>query len=250
MFFGICSSIKGKVFTNIRKEIMIVFKYMQCFQFACIFLAFLFSLKTIKSDKVIGYMRGFYWYSFVAITSAIVGIIVLLTQGAISNFYFIVNKLSFIFHFIFLGFFIGKVIKNPRLKVKFTFLFYVFLLLLLYFLVTTLLNPKSYIVTAVANSSLVVFCLLYYYDLFEGISVPNFITESSFWVVSGVFACLTITVPLNAVRSFFDREANDEINLYLGALTTFSYSIMHLCFAKAYICSVRYKNECGRLSEF
>ncbi len=184
-------------------------------------------------------MKGFYWYSFVAVMSTTFGMVMLFTNEVMSHSFFMANKLSFIFHFVFLNVFIYRVLKNAVIKRLFIFIFSLFLFVILYILLKTLVDKNSYVVNTITNFFLVVSCFFYYYDFFESVPVKKLFYESSFWVVGGIFICMTVTVPLNAIRGFFPRESSDEINLYMGAIASFSYGIMHLSFVKAYLCSTK-----------
>lgn len=222
---------------------MIIYIYAQYFQFSCMMLAFLFSLKTIKNRNVVGYMRNFFWYSLVAVVSTSVGVILNFKGNLSSSNYFIANKLSFIFHFIFLSIFIYNVLENLKTKKMFLFLFLFFLTIILIEIFNTLTIPRSYMSGSITNFFLVIFSLIYYFDLFDGIPKKSLLNESAFWVVSGLFLCLTITVPLNAVRNFFGQDKNSDIYFSVGAILSVAYGIMHIFFIKAYLCSVSLKKN-------
>lgn len=232
----------GKMFSIVvKKNGMFILKLMQFFQYCCMLLAFLFAIRTVKKNSIVAYMKGFYWYSVVAMASAFVGIFVLFNTGVTLEKFTMANKLSFVFHYIFLSTFICRVLKNKTTKRVYIFIFFFFLAIILYATISTLYVTKSLTVNYTTNFFLIVFCLFYYYDLFDGVPKQNLFHEPAFWIVSGLFLCLTITVPLNTVRSFIEANSSGHINLYLGSIASFSYGLMHLFFIKAYLCSTNPK---------
>jgi hypothetical protein len=79
--------------------------------------------------------------------------------------------------------------------------------------------------------------MIYYYDLFWGIPVKNLFRQPSFWIVSGIFLCLTVTVPLGVIKTLLISKNDLGINLIATYIAIFFYGIMHLFFIKAYLCS-------------
>jgi len=205
------------------------------------FLAFAFSLQTIRNKSVVAYMQGFYWYSVIAIILSGIGIVQFISNNSITGLLFLINKVSYIFHYVFLGAFISRVVKSHRVKRVLLFFLVIFLIVITYILIRTLNQHQSYVIQSITNFALVFCCLFYYFDLFENIPVKNLFKEPAFWVITGLFLCLTISVPLNTVRNFYLRNSSDGINLYAGAISGFAYGIMHLFFVKAYLCSINLK---------
>ena len=80
--------------------------------------------------------------------------------------------------------------------------------------------------------------MMYYYDLFAGVPVRNLFNQPSFWVVSAIFLCLTVTVPLGIIKTLLLSREDLDINLIATYFAIFFYGVMHLFFIKAYLCSV------------
>ena len=57
------------------------------------FISFLFSLKLVKNKNIVPYMKGFYWYHFVAIVLGVLGAYELLWNGK-NSFSILLNNLS------------------------------------------------------------------------------------------------------------------------------------------------------------
>jgi hypothetical protein len=220
---------------------MEIYYYMQYFQFACIAFSFLFSLKTVRNDNITGYMKGFYWYTLIAVFLSGITIFNLQKDVEFRKIGLMINKSSFLFHYSFLSIFIYRALNHDGLKKKVLCLFFIFLSIILYLLITTIFHFGSFLINSVTNFILVVFCLFYYYDLFRESPVLNLFKEPSFWIVSGLFLCLTATVPLYVIRGLVNTDDVLELNLIIGAITSFFYGIMYIFFIKAYICSLNLK---------
>lgn len=214
---------------------------MQYFQFGCIAFSFLFSLKTINNDNISGCMKGFYWYSLVAVFFSGITIFNLQIDKNFLKIAFALNKCSFVFHYSFLSIFIYRALNHERLKKVVLYLFFIFLSVILYLFIRTIFQNDSFLINSTTNFFLVLFCLFYYYDLFRETPVPNLFKEPSFWIVSGLFLCLTATVPLYVIRGLVNTDDVLELNLIIGAITSFFYSIMYIFFIKAYVCSLTLK---------
>lgn len=214
---------------------------MQLFQLCCVGCSFVFSLRTIRNEEIPRYMKGFYWYSVVTFLLVVIFFRSLLANGDYIKLSLSVNKLSFLFHFVFLGIFIYKVLNSLKAKKAFLKLFVVFFIVISVVTIITIPTTNSFWINSFTNFFLVILSLFYYYDLFESKPVKNLFYEPSFFVVSGLFLSLTITVPVSVIRNFMSLELNLNANLIMAAIGSFAYGVMHLFFVKAYICSVNRK---------
>lgn len=210
----------------------------QYFQFSCNLLGFIYSIRTINNKDVVGYMKGFYYYSLVAVCLTSVLMFDLIGDNEILHLTVILNKISFLFHYIFLSVFIYRTLNTVTHKKIFIILFFVFLLIVLTTICKTVSQSTSFLINSLTNFFLVIFCLIYYYDLFNGIPVKNLFNQSSFWVVTGLFLCLSVAVPLNVLKTLFLAQSNSDLNLFVTSIAVFFYSVMHLFFIKAYLCSI------------
>jgi len=208
------------------------------FQALLMFISFIVSLRLINNKKIPEYMQGFYWYP-------IIGIVVLIPHFLAFHFfkklYFVsipINNISLLFHFSFLAFFIIQVIPNKKfffLKV----LFFIFFSLIIYFLTTKPLKDYNSSAFAVANLGLVIFCIIYYYQLFNNIPILNLRNEASFWVITGVFFCMSINIPINSIIDYLWGKIPYSYLSFFTSVGVLCYSIMHLFFIKACLCSLR-----------
>ncbi len=183
-------------------------------------------------------MKGFYWYSVVAVILSGISLFNLLGDTKFLHLALIINKISFIFHYAFLSLFIFRALNVDALRRIFIPLFFAFLLCILVLLFETILQADSFLINSLTNFFLVTFSLFYYYDLFGGKPVRNLFNQSSFWVISGLFLCLTVTIPLNVMKTLLVAKNDMSLNLFITNTAIFFYAVMHLFFIKAYSCSI------------
>jgi len=195
---------------------------------------FLISYKKNRNKNIPPYMKGFYFYP-------LVGLIMILffwldyIKISPNNLFQTINTLSLIFHYYFLASFICKVLKLQGIFDFERILFWIFLSIIICSEVYDFLN-KTRISFIVTNTFLLFFCICYYNKLFKNISVINLTDEPSFWVITGVFLGMGITLPFYIFNQYlFNLISRD--NYYLLALMGISgYMIMHLFFIKAFLC--------------
>jgi len=215
------------------------------FQWGCMVASAIFSLRMIGNSRIALYIRGFYWYSVVA------GLLALFTfshqylryLSIVSlNTMLLIDDILLVFHFIFLSHFIFRVSRHQNVSKLIKILFYLFLLVILVCLFTNDLK-QEFSAFAFANFGLVLFCCLYYFQIFEETPAINLLKEPSFWVVNGIFSCMCITIPVISLRGFFFVHGSKEMHASMIAVASFAYGVMHLFFIKAYLCAVKNSKE-------
>ena len=208
------------------------------FQFVCMFLSFIISLRTIKNKNIPGYMRGYYWYSLIAATLSVWLIINMYILPIKPNYYSFINNTSLLFHFIFLSLFIYRASADKETFYFYTILFLIFLLVISFSLLTHNLEKHSPTSFALTNLGLVIFCIFYYYQLFRKTPTLNLLHEASFWITNGVFFSMCATIPVSALKPYLFNTLPHEAYFLLSSINYFSYGVMHLFFIKAYLCSI------------
>lgn len=218
-----------------------IFSIVFNFQSICMLLSFILSLRLIKRNYVPKYMEGFYWYPLVGM---IVLIPVFIDTNITKRFYYVKNiviNTSIIFHYIFLSLFIIKLIVNKSNYKVLIIIFTVLLLLLVTSLFDNFFERVSIISYIIANFGLIVFCLLYYYRLFNDLPNINLIKEPSFWIITGVFFTMSVHIPILASMSVLKNKISSSNYYILAGVITFCYSIMYLFFCKAILCIIPQK---------
>ena len=186
-------------------------------------------------------MTGFYWYPLVGMLVLIpVFIDINITKRlyAIKN---IVINTSILFHYIFLSLFIIKLIVNKSNQKILRIAFIILLVLLIVSLYNDFFKRASIIAYIIANFGLIIFCLIYYYRLFNDLPNMNLIKEPSFWIITGVFFTMSIHIPILASMSVLKNKISSSNYYLLSSVTTFCYSIMYLFFCKAILCIIPQK---------
>lgn len=183
-------------------------------------------------------MKIFFWYPLVGIIIIIPHFLSFYFFKSLLSIAFCFSNLSLLFHFTFLSIFIIKATPNKK-NIYDALIIILFIFLIIYFFVIKGINGHNSPAFAIANLGLTIFCIKYYYRLFNNIPILDLNKESSFWIITGVFFCMTIHIPmLGFVDHINQKISPDNINLF-RSIGGFCYGIMHLFFIKAYLCSIR-----------
>lgn len=144
---------------------------------------------------------------------------------------------SLLFHFLFLGSFIFKVLPKRGL-----FFIIILLILLLFIAYILFFSDWNFLVNkafAVTNFSLTVLCLVYYFQILK-LEVPfSLINEPSFWIITGIFIGMGSSSPLSAIIDYLAYDSSGLKHQFFYKLVAASYTIMHLFFIKGYLCSIK-----------
>ena len=208
------------------------------FQWGCMIASSIFSLKLVGNKRIPSYMHKFYWYSIIVALVSIYSFLFKYFSVTNKNISGVLHSFLLLFHFIFLSLFIYRALPNKNISGYIKFLFFLFLSFILFCLFTIDVTIPKSIGYAISNFALVLFCCVYYSQLFEEIPNIRLSKEPSFWIISGIFLCMCTTVPLSAIRGYLFNNMPSEFYFLMGTLGSFAYGVMHLFFIKAYLCSI------------
>jgi hypothetical protein len=210
-----------------------LFYDLQCFG---IMLSFLFSLRLVNKKVSPTYMKLFKWYS-------IIGAAVMIPTVLDLHFfkkgytYYIIN-FSLLFHYLFLAYFIFKLVIKEKIGIFLTLIFFSILIFILYLLFSSKLSDQNFQAFTIANLGVVIFCIFYYFKLFQDRPVLDLLNEPSYWIITGIFFCMCISIPISGIIGYMKTTIPLDINwVFLYHITTLSYFIMHMFFIKAYLCT-------------
>ena len=199
-------------------------------------------LRLINNSRIHEYMKGFYWYAIVAVIFSFPGFLVAhfsINFISYSSTYVTVN-FSTIFHYCFLGNFIIKVTPNRTKKIKYLrYLFWLQLFLLLCILTTSDITRTAYKAYLISDLGLSIFCIIYYYQLFQNLPTINLQKEPSFWIISGVFFAMTISTPILTSMEYLENKIPIFTYFLFHGFLSFAFTIMYLFFIKAFICTIQ-----------
>lgn len=191
-------------------------------------------------------MKLFCWYPIFAIITSFPGIITAHVylfyhlQPATYKIVYVLTNLSLLVHYTFLSIFITRVIVNKEAVKKYLhIIFFTFLIVILYFLITENIEQTIHKAYVMSSLGLTIFCIIYYYQLFNYLPIFNLRTEPSFWIVSGIFFAMSIHIPVSAGIEYLQDKISEFDYLMLYNFLMFSYTIMHLFFVKAFICTIK-----------
>ncbi len=216
---------------------------MEWFQSICMILSLLFSLRLINNKRVVKNMKYFYWYSIVGalivllnIVNYQIGLFSHIVMGTVRNY-------SVLFHFGFLSFFILSLLSPPLKKRVFLTIVLPFFLISLIALIAYSNEKQNSTAYALSNLGLVTLCINYFLYLFNNPSKGSLLNEPPFWIVSGIFLCMSAIIPINSLHEFLWNEnfVLPEERKLLSSIRYFAFGCMHLFFVKAYLCSIHQK---------
>jgi len=206
-------------------------------QIIAIIVSFFISLKMLKKNGISKKMKLFVIYTTVGFLIAV--------PTVISDYwfkswrYFIqpINNLLILFHFTFLATFILWHLNNRNQKRFYLLIVVLCLIALIYFLISYDLNRHNTVAFGTSSFGLIICCLFYFYNIFINPPTLKIETEPSFWIISGVFFCMSLNMPLQVTA----LSQTSIINIrYLVSITVlFTYMTMHLFFIKAYLCALK-----------
>ena len=208
------------------------------FQWACMLASALVSLRLIRNTNAPKYMDKFYWYSIVAGLLSIYSFLHKYFNISNSVTSGILHSSLLLFHFVFLCWFIYRVLPKKNNLVALKFIFILFIFVISFCLITNSIAIHQSNAFAFTNFGLVLFCCVYYYQLFKDVPSLTLLKEPSFWIINCIFFCMCATVPMYGVRGYLYNIISYDLYLSLGSIGSFSYGIMHLFFIKAYLCSI------------
>lgn len=200
------------------------------------FICFLFAIKLVLSRNIPIYMKMFFWYPFVSVLIVIPIFIIANFFMQFRNYAIMLTNVSTIFHFGFLSIFIIKLLplKNRRLV---WVLFTLFLISLFIVLSTNNLEKQIHSAFSVTNIGLSIICIIYYFHLFKNLPVFDLKKEPSFWIVTGVFFCMSAHVPIAAFVDYLRDKVTFTTILALNNFLILTYIIMEVFFVKAILCT-------------
>ena len=210
-------------------------RYSQISIYAATFLYSIYSLYSKKGKEFPFYMKGFYWYPAIG---TIIGIIWILSDLKVMSVqvFDTINSLSLLFHFSFLSYFISKVVNNKILKKKLFYLFWFFEILIIISLLYDF-RENSKIAFTTSNSGLLIFSLIYYYNLMRNIPIDNLLHEASFWIITGILFALCLNLPIIFFGNYL-YHISKPIYYTISWIAPFGLIVMYLFFIKGIKCSL------------
>lgn len=210
-------------------------------QIITIIVSFLISLALLRKKEVHKRMKLFVIYPTVGFFIAVPTIL--------SNYFFKswiqivlpINNFLILFHFTFLAFFISWYLMNEKLKKIYFLIVFLIIIAIVYFLISYEIRRYNTVAFGTSSFGLIICCLFYFYQIFINPPTLKIEREPSFWIISGVFFCMGLNMPLQVTAI----HNTSDINIRLMVLFTvaFTYMAMHLFFIKAYLCALKQTNN-------
>lgn len=204
---------------------------MRKIQYAALFLDLAVALFLFLRIKFKGYI--FILFIYIATISAITAIRFILSEELGEKLYYV----SAIVHFSLLALLFHS-IDNPRIKNSKSLTFTIFWFIVLFILIVANSYKDWMLIGAFSNAGLFILAAYYFYKLFSSINPGKIFTVPAFWIVTGVFICKSIALPMMAFFYLLNSESildSDTVNS-LFSIGAIGYIIMHLFFIGSFVC--------------
>jgi hypothetical protein len=203
-------------------------------QFFSILLSTCASIYFQKHLSRFDYLNNFFFYPTVGLIGILITIII---QNFNSNNFHtelqIFFKLLLLFHYFFLGYKISLTLKIKRFKKIAKKAYQILGIGVLIITFNNIIDNKGLYCFAFVNFVLIFLCIIYYYELISKKGNYNTKNLPSFWLNSGVFISMSLSLPANLFEHYV--RVNLEVNNYpiVISIICFSYILLHLLILKS-----------------
>lgn len=204
-------------------------------------ISFLFSFFKYFKENNKRFLIFFVFYNSVAMIVMIPYF--LMTNNLMKiNYPVVLNNFSLLFGYTSLSYFIIKhIIDFPN-----RFILYFIGVCNLLFIISCLINERNSNINnyafAIHHFGLVILCFVYLIKIYRTENSIDVLKISSFWVVSGIFFCSSLSLPAyffaKTLFEYFETLKLLKYAFLLQSIPSISYIIMHLFFIKAYTCKI------------
>lgn len=220
--------------------------YTMLFQWLCMLMSTIAGIPVQFSKVVDRSMKGFFYYSLLAFCFCSIEFIDILIEFVdFDKEIYLLKIISIFIHFFFFSFFFLRLFLLSKAQKVLFYLIAVFTILLLFAASIDYQRGGGHLSFTVANSFLIYCCLTYYYYLFNQPPDTDILRMSSFWVVSGIFFSMSVSLPLFFIEQIGYLRENDDVFRYLIGIGGVFYGVFHLFLVKAYRCIMLKQDENG-----
>ena len=149
-----------------------------------------------------------------------------------------IHRISILLHFSILSTFFLKVIIIKKIRLFLKFSIGIIVPILIFTILAAIKQDKSFYTIVIANICLVVFSITYFIQIFYQTPQYNILNEPNFWITSGIFISMGMSIPNNMMENYLNQYIRDlDFFVFTNIFGKSAYGIMHLFFIKAFLCS-------------
>lgn len=214
-------------------------RFLYFLQFLAITFSFVISLRLVNNKSIPKYMSGFYWYNFLAFLIISFGVLCVFHLRSLISYALVINNFSSIFHVCFLSIFMQKVTPNLTVNQnKWLNVFRVLMVLvILYFLLTKNSFKEINLSFSIVNTVLLVYSIVYFIKIFEGIPNLDLLKTPAFWIITGVFFSSSLLIPVCTAFDLLPLSYFSNTLYLLNIALTLPFILFHCFLIKAFLCS-------------
>lgn len=202
-----------------------------------IFISFITALLIPQSTK--SYMKGFFLCPLMALLVSLNSICGSLFLMYSINLFFLIQSFLFLLDLLFWSKFFLTILNHKSDAVLIKILTATVFLIAFYLLFVSKVNKQNLHTVALSTICKTIFCVIYYSRLFKYLFYQNILSEPSFWIVTGVILYSCLSLPFYGLNSYIKLQFPQNISSSIFSISNILIIIMHLFFAKAYICTIR-----------
>lgn len=201
-----------------------------------------YAIKLLRLKNAQSNLKFFAFYPILAIS---IGIPNIINDFAIKNlrlFCNVLQNVTLLLHISLIGYFIYSCLNRKLLRQSFFIVLSIFQVILLIYLSSIDITRKSFFAFAITNFGLIILTLFYFFEIFINPPILKLTEEPHFWIVTGVFFSMCLSMPFFATYKVILQEYVEFVQTLVASSIALSFIIMHLFFVKGFKCSIKNQN--------
>jgi hypothetical protein len=212
----------------------------EIWQFSCMFIGFIFSIKIFLNKELNRKIHFFAYYSPIAFISLTISTYLLHFEKEYDYIILYILNNSIVFHHLLITYLISKTIITKNFKLIYISITTPQLFFIIYLLNNAHASKNIVLIQSLVNFVSVLYSFAYLLNIFLKNNIQSeFTRDPIFWIISGIFLCLCLLIPSMAFSFLFKLSLSKTNFNLIYSLSYVLFGIMHLFFTKAYICLIK-----------
>lgn len=204
-----------------------------------IFISFIISFRARNVQSSNKHLRFFFIYPFIALCLSFLTITNYFIYKFDRSFTNIFENYFFILENIFWGYFFITFFSEKKFKLVAVVILLLSTSIIASILIYNKFSNFNYKVVSFTNLSFSCYCLLFFIRLFKTALVIIIYSDSTFWIVTGLFFYSVCSLPLYPIIDYSNFFQKLLIYKTIIAVINFMIILMHIFFIKGVICLIR-----------
>ncbi len=202
-----------------------------------------YAIRLLRLKNVQINLKFFAFYPILTISIAIPSIIHDFAIKDLRSIKNVLENVTLLLHISLIGYFVYTCLNRRLLRRIYFIVLSSFQLIVIIYLSSIDLTKKNFFAFAITNFGLIILTLFYFIEIFINPPILKLIEEPHFWIVTGVFFSMSLSIPFFATYKVIMGRNGEFIQTLVGASVALSFIIMHLFFVKGFKCSIKNHNK-------